>query len=115
MTGDITSTSFINKISFDKKENRLLKILTKCKTRKCSKINNQRIEESKIYEKELNQMCPNLLYKCASEFDKKYGSKYKMLFNKFTQCGIKKCSKERKTLKKYQEKLKRAINKNMSE
>ena len=103
----LNSTSFINTISFDKKENILLKKLSRCKTRKCSKINKEHIKEGKIFEKIQAKKCPQKSAKefmnCASElYD---NSKFKILYDKFVKCSMKKCSKESKTLKKYQKKL----------
>jgi hypothetical protein len=105
MIKDITSTSYIDTIFFDKKENRLVKKLTRCKTRKCSKINKERMKENKIYENGLEKQCTDkdikLWSECLKDYDNKYGSKNKILYNKFVKCGNEKCSKEYKTLKKY--------------
>ena len=91
---------------FSKKEDRLLEKLTKCKTRKCAKNGKERVKEEKIFEKEQDKACPqkssNAFYDCSVGFYDK--SKYKKLSEKFVECGNKKCSKERKTLKNYRNK-----------
>jgi hypothetical protein len=104
---NITSKSFIKNIVFDKKENHLLKKLNQCKTRKCSKINKEYIKENKIFTKEQNKKCrqksDKAFYDCSDIFYE--NSKNKILFDKFIKCGEEKCAKEKKTLKKYREKL----------
>ena len=91
-----------NTIRFNLKEEELLKKLNKCKTRKCAKINKERIKEGIIFYKEQDKKCPqkssNAFYKCSVDFYNK--SKYKKLFDEYVKCGKRKCSKERKTLKK---------------
>lgn len=108
--------SQINFLAFDKKEGKLLTNLSQCRTRKCSKINKEMLKERKILDKEQDKQCPQKLYKafynCSVDIYNK--SKYKTIFDKFVSCGEKKCSKERKTLKKYQKKLEKNIKKNMS-
>jgi hypothetical protein len=108
--------SQINFIAFDKKESKLLTNLAQCRTRKCSKINKEKLKERKILDKEQDKQCPQnsskAFYNCSVDIYNK--SKYKTLFNKFVSCGEKKCSKERKTLKKYQKKLRKNIKKNMN-
>ena len=102
MTKDISS--LLNPI---KEEARLLKKLNKCKTRKCFKINKERIKEKKSFDKEQDKKCPqkspNAFYDCSEDFYNK--SKYKKLFDKYVKCGEKKCSKEKKTLKNLRDKL----------
>lgn len=94
-------------IHFDKKETRLLKKLDRCKTRKCSKLNKKLIKSGIKFYKEQDKKCPqksaNAFYKCSVDFYNK--SKYKTIFDKYVKCGQKKCSKERKTLKKLRENL----------
>jgi hypothetical protein len=46
MTKNNTST-ILNHNSFNKEESRLLKKVNNCKTRKCAKINKERIKEGK--------------------------------------------------------------------
>ena len=85
-----------------KEETRLLKKLNKCKTRKCAKINKERIKEGINFDKEQDKKCPqkssNIFYNCSVDFYNK--SEYKKLFDEYVTCGKRKCSKERKTLKK---------------
>lgn len=92
---------------FNKEESQLLKKLNNCKTRKCAKLNKEKIKEMQTYDKEQDKKCPqksaNAFYKCSVDFYNK--SKYKTIFDKYVKCGQKKCSKERKTLKKLREKL----------
>ena len=111
MTVDYTSKSFIDYITFDKKESRLLRKVIACKTRKCSKINKQLTKENAIFEKGLKETCPDdknikSWSKCLTNYTHKHGSKAKNLYNKYVKCGKKKCSKEQTTLKKYQTQLK---------
>jgi len=93
---------FVNMVSFNKKESRVLKKLNRCKTRKCAKLNKERLKEQKGFEKEQDKECPQksstAFYECSVNFYNK--SKYKKLYDEFVKCGRKKCSKERKTLKK---------------
>lgn len=95
--------SLIDFNSLNKKESQLLKKLNICKTRKCAKINKERIKEQPIFEKEQDKKCPQksskAFYDCSIDFYEK--SKYKKLFVKYVECGKKKCSNEQKTLKKY--------------
>jgi len=90
-----------NAIKFTKKEEQLVKKFNKCKTRKCAKLNKEAIKEGKIFDKEQDKACPQksreAFYNCSVGFYDK--SKYKTLVKKFSKCGAKKCSKERKTLK----------------
>ena len=108
--------SQINFLAFDKKEGKLLTNLSQCRTRKCSKINKEMLKERKILDKEQKKKCNQKSLKksmhCLLDIYNK--SKYKTIFDKFVSCGEKKCSKERKTLKKYQKKLQKNIEKNMS-
>jgi len=108
MVKDITSASFINSVSFDKKENKLLKKLTSCKTRKCSKINKERVKECAIFQKDLEKKCNQKdfkeYYKCYKKVNKA-GSKCVALSKETSKCGEERCSKERKTLKKYQKNM----------
>jgi len=108
--------SWINLVTFDKKESKLLKKFHKCKTRKCSKINKELAKENKTFYKEQDKQCPQksskTFYNCSVDFYEK--SKYKKLHDEFVSCSEKKCSKERKTLKKYQKKLEKNIKKNIS-
>jgi hypothetical protein len=96
MLKDNITTSFI------KEYIRLLKKLNKCKTRKCAKINKERIKEEINFDKEQDKKCPQkssrAFYDCSVDFYNK--SKYKKLFDKYVKCGKRKCSKEHKTLKK---------------
>ena len=89
-------------IHFDKKETRLLKKLDRCKTRKCSKLNKKLIKSGIKFYKEQDKKCPQkssrAFYDCTVDFYNK--SEHKKLFDTFIECGKKKCSKERKTLKK---------------
>lgn len=105
MTKNNTST-ILNDNSFNKEESRLLKKVNNCKTRKCAKINRERIKEGKKFNKEQNIKCPqkssNAFYNCSVDFYDK--SKYKKLFDKYVKCGTKKCFKEKNTLKKLREK-----------
>ena len=100
MIKDTTSTLF-------REEARLLKKIEKCKTRKCDKISKERIKERSIFRKEQDKECPQksskAFYNCSVDFYNK--SKYKKIFDKYVKCGIKKCSKARKTLKRLREKL----------
>jgi hypothetical protein len=92
-------TKKINKIN--KEEDKLLEKFNKCKTRKCAKLNKERMKEVETFQKEQDKSCPqkspNTFYECSTRFYKK--SVYKRLFDKFVECGKKKCAKERKTLK----------------
>jgi len=94
--------------SFLRIEMSALKKLNKCKTRKCAKLNKEAIKEGKIFLKEQDKACPQksqpAFYNCSVGFYDK--SKYKTLVKKFTKCGRKKCSKERKTLKNLRGQLK---------
>ena len=108
------STLFQKNIVVDKKNNKLIKNLATCKTKKCSKIDNERAKEFKIFEKEQDKKCPQksskAFYDCSEIFY--MNSKYKVLFDKFNKCGEEKCSKEKKSLKKYHEKNLKNIMKN---
>ena len=89
-----------------KEEWLLIEKIAKCKTRKCAKLNKKREKEEKIFLKEQDIACPQKsddeFYDCSVGFYEK--SKYKKLYDKFTKCGERKCSKERKTLKKLRDK-----------
>jgi hypothetical protein len=102
----MTSKSFANYLSVDKKEVRILKKITQCKNKKCSKLNKIRAKEEKIFEKEQDKKCQQksakAFYDCSDVFYE--NSKYKTLFNNFIKCGNEKCSKEMKTHKKYRDK-----------
>lgn len=103
---DINTMKFANLVTQDKKENKLLKKLIRCKTRKCSKINKERSKAVKDFEKKLKNKCTQkdnkLWLNCLKGLDNKYGSKNKTLRRKYNKCGEEKCSKEHNTLSKYQ-------------
>ena len=84
------------------REEHLLTKLNRCKTRKCAKIQKEREKEGVIFERkqaiQCRQKSSKAFYDCSVAFYNK--SKYKKIFDKFVTCGKKKCSKERKTLKK---------------
>ena len=109
MVPDIDSNAFVNKITYDKKENMLLKKYIHCAKRKCSKINKERSKAVKKFEDLIEKNCTNkdnTWYECVKKLDKKYGPKNRSLHRKYTKCGKQKCSKENKTLKKYQKNMK---------
>jgi len=96
----------LNSNIFTKEESRLIEKLTKCKTRKCAKLHKKREREGKIFTKEQDIACPQKsdeeFYDCSVGFYER--SKYKKLFDRFVECSNRKCSKERKTLKKLRDK-----------
>ena len=83
------------------KYNEKLEKLNKCKTEKCAELKKEHMKEQEIFQKEQGKSCPQKsprpFYECSTRFYKK--SEYKRLFDKFVECGKKKCAKERKTLK----------------
>lgn len=96
---NITSNSYINHITFDKKEKKLLKQLTRCRTRKCSKVTKEFIKENQIFENELDKTCHNTNFDCLDKFTKKHGAKSRKLYTKFMKCSKEKCAKETKMWK----------------
>lgn len=96
---NITSNSYINHISFNKKEKKLLKQLTRCRTRKCSKLSKDFVKENKIFETELDKKCDNTNFDCLDKFTKKHGVKSRKLYTKFMKCFKEKCAKETKLWK----------------
>jgi hypothetical protein len=103
MVHDINSKGFVNLVSSDKKEHKLLSRLVKCKTRKCSKINKERSKAVKEFEKKVTSKCTQKNIKewtnCLKGLDH---SKTDILQRKYKECGEKKCSNEIKNLKKYE-------------
>ncbi len=104
---NITSSSYINRMSFDKKEKNLFTQLTRCRTRKCSKLSKDFVKENKIFENQIDKTCPNISFKCVKNVTKKHGVKSKMLYTRFIKCGKEKCSKEVNMWKKYVKTLKK--------
>jgi len=105
------NTRLLNAIRFNGEESRLIKIVDKCKTRKCSKLkdNKELSKASKALREEQNKKCPQ---KASNGFndndclDKVFvKSKFSRIVKKHTKYGKKKCSKELKTLKKLREKI----------
>ena len=94
-----------------KKVNNASNTYHNCKTRKCSKIEKERLKEYVIFEKEQNKACPqkssDAFYKCSIGFYN--NSKYKTLSNKYDKCGQNKCPKEFKNYKKASKKMVRAV------
>ncbi len=92
--------------NFNKEEDKLLEKINECKTRNCASLDEERMKEKEAFEKEQAKSCPqkspNAFYECSTQFYEK--SKYKRLFDKFVECGKKKCGKERKTLKNFRKK-----------
>jgi len=78
----VKSINTFNINTFNKEETELVKKLSKCKTRKCSKINKRVIKERKTFDKEQNKKCTqkssNKFYNCSVDFYDK--SNYKKLF-----------------------------------
>lgn len=112
---DISLKSFADHLAFDKKEIKLYKRLTKCKTRKCSKLNKELDKEEKHFENGQKKKCTQKSIKawarCAVDYHKH--SKYKILYDKYRSCGEEKCSKELKAYKTQQKKLRKSIKKDM--
>ena len=96
----------VNTNIFSKEEVRLIEKLNRCKTRKCAKLHKEREKEGKIFRKEQDIACPqksdDKFYDCSVGFYER--SNYKKVFDQFVECGKKKCSKEKKTLKKLRDK-----------
>ena len=96
----------VNTNIFSKEELRLIEKLNRCKTRKCAKLHKEREKEGKIFTKEQDIACPQKsnteFYDCSVGFYDK--SNYKKLFDRFVECGKKKCRKEKNTLKKLRDK-----------
>lgn len=96
----------VNTNIFSKEELRLIEKLNRCKTRKCAKLHKEREKEGKLFTKEQDIACPQksntAFYDCSVGFYET--SKYKKLFDKFVECGKRKCRKEKKTLKKLRDK-----------
>ena len=86
---------------FNKEAKKLLEKINRCHTKKCAELTKERMKEVETFEKEQGKSCPQKspkpFYECSTRFYKK--SEYKRLFDKFVECGKKKCAKERKTLK----------------
>ena len=93
---NITSNSYINHITFDKRKNKLLKQLTRCRTRKCSKVTKEFVKENQNFENELDKTCNNTNFKCLDTFTKTHGAKSRKLYTKFMKCSKEKCAKETK-------------------
>ena len=113
---DYESKKHIDHLYPDKEENRLAKKYFKCKTRKCSKIRKELFKEEQIVNEEIKKKCGTKLNTMANIYcaDNLYNkSKYRLLYDKYAKCGEKKCAKERKTLKKYSDKLGRNIRKDI--
>ena len=90
----------------DKEETRLLKKLTKCKTRKCSKLYKDLDKEKNIYQKGWNKKCSHKRNKAYIDCDKKFfkGSRLEKLYDKVGKCSKKKCSTQKKKLNQYRNK-----------
>jgi hypothetical protein len=113
---DISFKSFADHLAFDKKEIALYKRVTKCKTRKCSKLEKEVDKEegpfAKGQEKKCTQKSTKAWARCAVDYHKK--SKYKILYDKYRSCGEEKCQKEWKAYKTQRKKVQNNIRKNMN-
>lgn len=93
------------KAASDKTEDRLLTKVTRCKTRKCSKLYKQYTNGGNAYRKEEEKHCPQkskmAFYDCSVGFYNK--STHKKAFDKYVKCSTMKCSKEYKALEKYRQ------------
>jgi hypothetical protein len=103
---NISSNSYINHITVNKKEKKLLKQLTRCRTRKCSKVTKEYIKENQIFENKLDKTCDTTNFDCLEKFTKKHGAKSRKLYTKFMKCSKEKCAKETKLWRKVLKPLK---------
>lgn len=90
----------------DTKEKQLLKKVTNCKTKKCSKLIKKKKNMEKNFEKEQDEACPQkndmAFYRCSSKFYK--GSNMEKVMNNISNCADKKCAKVKKNIKTYRNK-----------
>ena len=95
----------INKL--EKREDKQLNKLNKCKETKCSEIYKQKKEESKKFGKEQDKVCNQKnsykYYDCTEKFYK--NSRLEELANKFRKCGNLTCTKEKKVLHKIRDSI----------
>ena len=94
--------------NLEKKEEKILKQLNKCKNTKCFKKFKLKEKENKIFEKEQVKQCPKTLtndefYKCSEKFYN--DSDYKKIFDEYVKCGDTKCKIYKKKLHILRDKL----------
>ena len=101
----ISNKSFNNKTrkNLYKKEDTLFNKLESCKKTKCGSLQKDKIKSGKVFEKEQNKQCSNILsdmkyYNCTAKFYDKFYDKsdYKNKFKNFYNCIDTKCKNENK-------------------
>jgi len=90
----------------DTKEKQLLKKITNCKTKKCSKLIKKKKIMEKNFENAQDKACPQkndmAFYRCSTNFFK--DSNMEKVMKNISNCADKKCAKVKKNLKTYSNK-----------